>query len=66
MITKLNAWRRALFSPRGRRYIYRVSNAGLGCAVAYGVLDGHREAAVLLVVNAVLGLADAHVDTSRS
>lgn len=47
------------FTFARRRYLYRVVNVGFGALVAYGVLDGHRAAALLLVVNVALGLADA-------
>lgn len=48
-------------SPRTRRRVYRIANAGLGVAVAYNVVQGNEAAAWLLLVNATLGLADAHV-----
>lgn len=60
MLIKIKAWYRRTFTSRRRRYIYRVINASLAAAVAYGVLDGHKEDAILLVVNAALGMADAH------
>lgn len=44
-----------------RRYIYRIANAALLIAVGYGVIDGNQSALWLLLVNAVLGLADANV-----
>ena len=49
-------------TPARRRYIYRVVNALVGAAVVYGLANGEEAAALLLVVNAVLGLADANVN----
>lgn len=43
---------------RKRRYLYRLANAIVAAAVVYGLIEGERAAAVLLVVNAALGLAD--------
>lgn len=44
-----------------RRWLYRVGNAGLGVAVGYGVLTGNESMLWLLLLNALLGLADANV-----
>lgn len=52
---------RATFTPKRRRYIYRVVNACIGAAVVYGLASGEEAAALGLVVNAVLGMADANV-----
>lgn len=52
-------------SPRTRRYVYRVANAGLLVAVGYGVLTQEFAALWLLLANAVLGLADANVPTGQ-
>lgn len=60
----MNAYLRArvwLAKPNHRRYVYRVANAFLAAAVVYGLATGEKAAAALLVVNAVLGLADANV-----
>ena len=48
-------------TPKRRRYLYRVANAGLAVAVGYKVLDGQESALWLLLVNAALGMADANV-----
>lgn len=48
-------------TSRRRRYLYRVTNGALGVAVVYGLVQGNEAAAWLLLVNAVLGVADAHV-----
>jgi len=48
-------------SPTTRRWLYRVANAGLAVAVGYGALNGEESMLWLLLVNAVLGLADANV-----
>lgn len=48
-------------SPGVRRWMYRVANAGLAVAVGYGVLNGEESMLWLLLVNALLGLADANV-----
>lgn len=47
-------------SYKTRRYIYRVVNAAVAVAVVKGIFDGNESAALLLFVNAVLGLADAN------
>jgi hypothetical protein len=44
--------------------MYRVTNAGLAVAVGYGVLNGEESMLWLLLVNALLGLADANVPQS--
>jgi len=46
---------------KNRRYSYRVVNAVVAAFVVYGVLNGEQSAAILLVANAALGLADANV-----
>ena len=51
-------------SPAQRRYIYRVANAATLVAVGYGVLTGQEAALWGLLINAVLGLADANVETA--
>lgn len=56
----------SFFTPQRRRYIYRVTNAGLLVAVGYGALTGEESTLWLLAVNAVLGLADANVSESPS
>lgn len=58
------AVRRWFAKPSHRRYVYRVVNAGVGAGVVYGLASGEEAAAALLVVNAVLGLADANVPAS--
>ena len=58
LMAKLRAW---FAKPSHRRYVYRVANASLAAAVVFGFATGERAAAALLVVNAVLGLADANV-----
>lgn len=60
-MSKLVAW----FTPQRRRYLYRVTNAGLLVAVGYGLLTGDESQLWLLFVNAVLGLADANVGPER-
>lgn len=50
-----------LRKPRSRRYVYRVVNAGVGVGVVRGLASGEEAAALLLLVNAALGLADANV-----
>lgn len=47
-------------SPAFRRWLYRVANAAVAVVVAYGVIDGNMAAMWLLLVNAILGLADAN------
>lgn len=51
-------------SPGQRKWMYRVTNAGLAVAVGYGVLNGEESMLWLLLVNALLGLADANVPQS--
>lgn len=48
-------------SPAIRRWMYRVANAGLAVAVGYGVVNGEESMLWLLLVNALLGLADVNV-----
>lgn len=48
-------------SAKTRQYIYRVANVGLLVAVGYGAIEETKSALWLLLVNAVLGLADANV-----
>lgn len=49
-------------TPKVRRYIYRVANAAVAFAAVKGLIDGEDSAALLFLVNAVLGLADANVN----
>jgi len=48
-------------SPGVRKWLYRVANAGLAVAVGYGVVNGQESMLWLLLVNALLGLADVNV-----
>ena len=48
-------------SPKVRRYIYNVLNAGLLVAVGYGVVNDQEAALWLLLVSAALGMAAAKV-----
>lgn len=48
-------------SPTMRRWLYRVGNAALLVAVGYAVLNGEEAALWGLLLNALLGLADANV-----
>jgi hypothetical protein len=59
-MTRLSAW----LTATRRRTVYRVANAGLALAVAYQLVDGDKSALWLLLVNAVLGIADANVPKS--
>lgn len=61
MKTKLARVRAWFTRPRNRRYLYRIVNTCVGVFVVYGLVTGEEAAAALLVVNAVLGLADANV-----
>lgn len=47
--------------PRVRRWTYRVSAASLSVAATYGVIDGNKSAALLLLFAAIFGIADANV-----
>lgn len=47
--------------PTVRRYAYRVANAAVGVLVIHGLVTGNEAATWLLLINAVLGLADAKV-----
>lgn len=49
------------FTPARRRYIYRVANATLAVAVGYNLVEGNKVALFGLLLNAILGLADANV-----
>lgn len=57
---KFTSW----FTPKRRQYIYRIANAGVAIAVGYGVVEVNKAALWGVLVNAVLGMADANVDTS--
>lgn len=48
-------------SPGVRRWLYRVGNAALLVAVGYAVINGEEAALWGLLLNALLGLADANV-----
>lgn len=54
------------FTPQKRRYIYRITNAAVLAAVVYGFVAVDKIAAIGLILNAVLGMADAKVDTNVS
>lgn len=43
-----------------RRWLYRIGAAALVLLVAYKVLDGEQSAAWLLLIGALLGMADAN------
>jgi len=62
--TIINASRKAkavIDRPTVRRYLYRVANAAVGVLVIHGLVTGNQAAAWLILLNAVLGLADAKV-----
>jgi len=61
LIKAARAAKRTIDRPAVRRYSYRVANAGVGVLVVRGLIDGRESAAWLLLVNAVLGMADAKV-----
>ncbi|WP_197080810.1 hypothetical protein [Cellulomonas sp. A375-1] len=50
-----------LLRPGVRRWVYRVSTAGLVVAGVYGVVDDEQAAAWLLLVAAVTAMADVNV-----
>lgn len=52
---------RNILKPKVRRYAYRVSGAALAVLGVYGVVDGSKTAALLVLFAAVFGVADAHV-----
>ena len=47
-------------STKTRKYIYRVANAAVALAAVKGLIGGEDSAALLFLVNAVLGLADVN------
>lgn len=49
-------------SARTRRYLYRIASASVVLLVAYRLIDGETAALWLLLVSAVLGLADVNVE----
>ena len=53
--------KRWLSVPAHRRYLYRVGNVLLAGAILYGLLNGEQAAWWGLLLNALLGLADANV-----
>jgi hypothetical protein len=48
-------------SAKVRRWLYRVANAAVAVVVGYGLMEGNMAAVWLLLVSALLGLADANV-----
>lgn len=48
-------------SPAMRRWIYGIANAAVGIAVVYGMVNGQEAAAFGLLINAILGMAQANV-----
>lgn len=48
-------------SATARRWLYRVGNAALLVAVGYAVINGDQAALWGLLLNALLGMADANV-----
>lgn len=53
---------RNLLKPGVRRYAYRVAGAGLAVAGVYGVVDGEKSAALLVLCAALFGVADQNVN----
>ncbi|WP_159795618.1 hypothetical protein [Puerhibacterium puerhi] len=53
-------------SAKTRRYLYRVGNAAVAVAVGYGLLNGEEGALWGLLLNALLGLADANTPAESS
>lgn len=51
-------------SPAVRRWIYGVANAAVAVAVVYGLVNGEQASVWGVLVNAVLGLAQANVPSS--
>ena len=62
MLEKLEA---TLTTPR-RKYLYRIGWAVCALLGVLGVLTGETRDAVLLLLAAVLGIADGHTDTSTA
>lgn len=60
-MTRARVW----LTAARRRAIYRIVNAGLALAIFYQLVDGEASALWLLLVNAVLGLADANVPAAE-
>lgn len=54
------------FTPKRRRYLYRVGWAGFGLASTYGVLTGAEIAAWGFLGTALLGMADANTKPEQS
>ena len=50
-----------ILKPKVRSWAYRVSGAALTVLGVYGVVDGTRAAAILVLFAALFGVADAHV-----
>lgn len=51
-----------ILKPRVRRWAYRVSGASLGVLGVYGVVDGEKQGALLILFAALFGVADANVN----
>lgn len=49
-----------IFDASKRKYVYRIANVALLIAVAYGFVAVDKSALWLLLINAVLGLADTN------
>ena len=60
MIDKLEQ----LLTPARRRWLYRISWATLALVGIYGVATAEQIAAWAFLAAAVLGVADAHTDTT--
>jgi hypothetical protein len=50
-------------NARMRRYMYRIGIAGIGVLAVYGIVTGEEIAAWSLLAAALLGVADANVDS---
>lgn len=52
-------------SAKTRQWMYRVGNAALAVAVIYGLANGEEAAGWGLLLNALLTMADANVETAK-
>lgn len=57
---------KAIFTPKRRKYVYRVTTAALAVAGFYGLLGPEEVGAwsAFLAVALVTGMADANTDTA--
>lgn len=51
-----------ILKPKVRRWAYRVAGSALGVLGVYGVVDGEKQGALLILFAALFGVADRNVN----